>query len=506
MSQQEPVTEKNRRKRVLVVDDHPIVRLGLATFINQEEDMVVCGEADDESSALAAVRQLDPDVAVVDWSLKDRDASGMIALIRQQYPEKPILVLSIHEELFYAERALRAGAHGYIMKQEAADKVIDAIRRVASGQSYLSPRVGHVESLGLGQRDNATATPRAETITHAIPPPTAVSLPLPGSGPQATAASVSVVIPVYNSESTIAGLCERVIEELSPVCTVQIVLVNDGSSDRSAEVCTRLHQQHPHAVTCMNLSRNFGEHNAVMAGLNCAEGDYCIIMDDDFQNPPSELRRLIEEIRKGYEVVYVRYPAKRHSLLRNIGSRLHNWMAIHALGKPAALYLSSFKIVSRFLLREIVRYTGPNPYIDAIILRTTRDIGVVASSHEPRRNGRSGYTLGKLISLWGNMVITFSLLPLRILDVFGFLMSAAGCFLGLKILTAWLALGGTRPDAFQILNASNWFFRGLIFVSIGVIGEYVGRIYVHLTNEPQFIVRNILRNRPLERLSRPQSS
>lgn len=483
MSGPASVSKVGTRKRVLVVDDHPIVRLGLASFINQEQDLIVCGEADDESSALAAARELQPDIAVVDWSLKDRDAAEMIAILRQRYAQMPILVLSIHEELFYAERAMRAGANGYIMKQEASDRVIEAIRRVAAGQPYLSQRASQVDATAqgpLGHNQQAMAG-------HLRP-----SAPRTGERP----VPISVVIPVYNAETTIERLCEGVIAELTPSYAVQIVLINDGSSDRSAEVCRLLHRKHPQVVTCVNLSRNFGEHNAVMAGLNCAEGDYCIIMDDDFQNPPSELRRLIEEIRKGYEVVYVHYRVKQHSLLRNLGSRLHNWMAVRALGKPAALYLSSFKIMSRFLLREIVRYTGPNPYIDAIILRTTRDIGVITSEHAPRREGRSGYTFGKLVSLWGNMIVTFSLYPLRVLNVVGSAMAIAGVVLGLRTLAAWLVPSFIKPDAFQTLNATNWFFRGLIFVSIGVVGEYVGRIYIHLTNEPQFIIHDILRNHP----------
>jgi DNA-binding NarL/FixJ family response regulator/glycosyltransferase involved in cell wall biosynthesis len=464
---------------VLVVDDHPIVRLGLANFINQEPDLTVCGEAEDESSTLAAARRLHPDIAVVDWSLKDRDASEMIAILRQYYPEMPILVLSIHEELFYAERAFLAGANGYIMKQEASEKVIGAIRCVASGQPYLSPRASEAQT-----SDALPWNPKKTRRGGDSGPPGASEL------------TISIVIPVYNSEKSIALLCESVIEELGRTYGLQIVLVNDGSSDHSAEACKRLHQKHPHVVTCVNLSRNFGEHNAVMAGLNCAEGDYCIIMDDDFQNPPSELRRLIDEIMKGYEVVYVRYESKQHSFLRNLGSRVHNWMAVRALGKPATLYLSSFKIISRFLLREIVRYTGPNPYIDAIILRTTRDIGVMTGAHEPRRHGRSGYTPGKLISLWGNMIVTFSLFPLRVMHVVGSIMAVAGVGLLGYTFLARVVPWFIKPDPFQMLNATNWFFRGLIFIAIGIVGEYVGRIYVHLTNEPQFIIRNILRNHP----------
>lgn len=466
------------RKRILVVDDHPVVRLGLVNFINQEDDLIVCGEADDENSGLTAARRLQPDVAVVDWSLKDRDAADMIAAFHRQHPRMPVLVLSIHDELFYAERALRVGANGYIMKQEATEKVIEAIRRVAAGDTYVTPRATAAVASGR-THPSPGGVQAAAPVDHGLP---------------AQGVTISIVIPVYNAETTIGPLCERVMAELMPAYGLQIILVNDGSSDRSEAACTTLHRKHPHVVTCVTLSRNFGEHNAVMAGLNCAEGDYSIIMDDDFQNPPSELLRLIEEARRGYEVVYVRYAAKQHSPLRNLGSRLHNWMAIYALGKPATLYLSSFKLLSRFVVREIVRYTGPSPYIDAIVLRTTRNIGVIDTQHAPRQHGRSGYTLAKLFALWGSMMVTFSLYPLRILNVVGSLMALAGVGVGLYTVMAWAIPSFAKPDPFQTLNASNWFFRGLIFIALSVVGEYVGRIYIHLTNEPQFIVHHILRS------------
>jgi undecaprenyl-phosphate 4-deoxy-4-formamido-L-arabinose transferase len=306
---------------------------------------------------------------------------------------------------------------------------------------------------------------------------------------------LSIVIPVYNSEQTIERLCEHLLAELAPWYQMQIILVDDNSSDRSAAMCAQIHQRHPEEVDCVVLSRNFGEHNAVMAGLNFADGDYCVIMDDDFQNPPSEVRKLVAEAGKGHDVVYVRYEAKRHALLRNLGSRLHNWMATRALGKPPDLYLSSFKVVSRFLMQEIVRYTGPDPYIDAIILRTTRKIGVVTTRHEPRREGKSGYTFGKLISLWANMAVAFSLLPLRLMVGLGFIMLLVGTCFGLYTLIALLVPGWQDPDAMERLNATNWFFRGITLVAVGIVGEYVGRTYMHLTREPQFIIRSITRHR-----------
>ena len=307
---------------------------------------------------------------------------------------------------------------------------------------------------------------------------------------------LSIVIPIYNSEATIERLCGELIEVLSPCQRLQVVLVNDGSSDGSAAACQRLRERHPEVVDYIALTRNFGEHNAVMAGLHVAEGDYCVIMDDDFQNPPLEVNKLVEKINEGYEVVYTRYETKMHSAFRNYGSRLHNWMATRALGKPADLYLSSFKILSRFMVREIARYTGPDPYLDAIILRITRNIGVVTVQHQPRQSGKSGYSFGKLVSLWGNMFVAFSLYPLRLVAVLGVVMSLAGLGYGVFTLLAWLVPWIKDPDNYQKLNAANWFFRGMVLLCIGIVGEYVGRNYMHLNSDPQFIVRDAQTRHP----------
>jgi undecaprenyl-phosphate 4-deoxy-4-formamido-L-arabinose transferase len=317
-------------------------------------------------------------------------------------------------------------------------------------------------------------------------------------------ATVSLVIPVYNAETTIERLCEELIQELSSAWRLQIILVDDGSADGSAAACQRLHARHRDVVSCLLLSRNFGEHNAVMAGLHYAEGDYAVVLDDDFQNPPGEVRRLLEEIEKGYDVVYVRYVLKRHNYWRNLGSRFHNTVATQALGKPAGLYLSSFKAISRFVVRQAIQYTGPDPYLDAIILRTTHKISVIAAEHQPRAHGRSGYTLGKLFALWGNMIVAFSLYPLRLICAYGLLMAVFGLCYGGYTVVALLVPGWTDPNAFQKLSASMWFFRGSTLLAIGILGEYVGRIYMNLNQSPQFIVRQQFLARPAKTAHRAE--
>lgn len=307
---------------------------------------------------------------------------------------------------------------------------------------------------------------------------------------------LSIVIPVYNAEKTIESLSNTLIELYSKRYSLEIVLVNDNSRDSTHLICLRLQRTHPEVLTYLCLSRNFGEHNAVMAGLNHASGEFCVVMDDDFQNPPDAVGRLVDEIAKGYDVVYTRYPNKRDSFFRNLGSRVNDKMANFILHKPADLYLSSFKIMNRFLVDEVIKYTGPDPYIDAIILRTTDNIGKLEVRHDQRRFGKSGYTLGKLVSLWGNMVVSYSLIPLRVLGIIGMVMAVIGLYVGGTTLLEHLVPRGEYPSEYETLTSTIFFFRGFQLLAISVVGEYVGRIYLALNSDPQFIVREKLLARP----------
>jgi len=304
--------------------------------------------------------------------------------------------------------------------------------------------------------------------------------------------SLSVVIPVYNAEKTIADLCQTLIALLGSDYALQVVLVNDGSRDSSDRVCRQLANEFPATITYVRLSRNFGEHNAVMAGLNIVRGDFVVIMDDDFQNPPEEVIKLVSEVRKGYDVVYSQYPEKRDSLFRNLGSYLNGKMARVILNKPANLYLSSFKAMNRFLVNEIITYKTPNPYLDAIILKITRNIGTVMVRHDHRRTGTSGYSLKKLTALWGDMVVSYSLIPLRILAVIGFILTLLGIYSVADMLVRNLLPELTDLSDLEELTSVTLFFRGFQLFALGIVGEYVGRIYLKLNQEPQFIIRELL--------------
>lgn len=196
------------------------------------------------------------------------------------------------------------------------------------------------------------------------------------------------MIPVYNGAVTIGQLVDTIVAGLSPH-NLQVVLVNDGSKDNSHQVCEEIFHKYPSVVTYLRLARNFGEHNAVMAGLRHATGDYAVIMDDDFQNPPEEITRLVQEASSGdFDVVYSFYDEKKHHWFRNLGSTFNGWVAHFMLNKPKGLYLSSFKCLNRFLIKEIVKYDAPFPYIDGLILSLTDNIGTVRGTAQRALSGQ----------------------------------------------------------------------------------------------------------------------
>jgi len=300
---------------------------------------------------------------------------------------------------------------------------------------------------------------------------------------------ISVVIPVYNGAQTIGRLVDELTGAMTPRYDLEIILVNDNSPDDSEAVCISLYEQYPGTVRFFSLAKNVGEHNAVMAGLNQSRGDYTVIMDDDFQNPISAVEKLLEHaVRNDCDVTYSYYKKKKHSFLRNLGSRFNDKVANLMLNKPKHLYLSSFKVLNRFIVKEIVSYDLPYPYIDGLILRTTDKIAAVEVEHHRRETGKSGYTPRKLIRLWLNMFTNFSILPLRVSVVLGVLVSLGG--LGLAALTVYEKFSNPDlPVGYASVMTVVLIFAGIQLISIGVIGEYVGRIFQSLNKRPQYTIR-----------------
>ncbi len=300
---------------------------------------------------------------------------------------------------------------------------------------------------------------------------------------------VSIVIPVYNSETTIGPLVGKLVSELTPMFETEIILVNDNSKDQSDRVCREIYEQHRNIVKYYQLARNVGEHNAVMAGLNQMTGDYAVIMDDDFQNPVSEVIKLVTFAKDNeYDVVYTWYEKKQHSRFRNLGSAFNNRVANVMLKKPKDLYLSSFKIINRFLVNEIIKYDLPYPYIDGLILRTTSNIGKIQVAHEKRTAGHSNYTLVKLTRLWMNMFTNFSVLPLRIAIIIGFLFAVLGVALGVYTVIERINNPGI-PVGYSALMVAISVFSGIQLMAIGMLGEYLGRMFLSQNKKPQYSIR-----------------
>lgn len=303
--------------------------------------------------------------------------------------------------------------------------------------------------------------------------------------------ALSIVIPVYRGAASIGELVDA-LAALEIAGGHEVVLVNDGSPDNSAEVCRRLAARTDLPVTFLNLSRNFGEHNAVMAGLRHARGEFVITMDDDLQNPISEVVKLFEHARDGgWEVVYTYYAEKKHAAWRNLGSRFANKVADVLLDKPQGLYLSSFRCMSAFVAKSITLYEGPFPYVDGLILQTTQHIDRIPVRHVARAKGQSNYTMRRLIRLWLNLFVNFSAMPLRLSVVVGF---ATG-LLGLAgfVVVILEALFRAPPPGWASLMAGTFLLSGVQMVMLGIIGEYLGRLFLTANRKPQSLIREIVR-------------
>ena len=321
------------------------------------------------------------------------------------------------------------------------------------------------------------------------PPETAVTRPAPG---------LSIVVPVYRGAATIGTLVEA-LTKLHPEGGMEVVLVNDGSPDNSGEICRALVRAAPLPIVYVEHARNYGEHNAVMTGLRHAGGAYVITMDDDLQNPPEEVLKLYDHARLGgWDVVYTRYAVKAHAGWRNLGSRFANKVADWLLDKPRGLYLSSFRCMAALVVHSVTRYRGPYPYVDGLIMQVTQRIDSIEVRHLPRAEGRSNYTLKRLIRLWLNLATSFSLAPLRLAIFAGVAMAALGMVGAAATIFEALFTQGT-PSGWASTMTVILLVSGVQSMVLGVMGEYVGRTFLSANGKPQGTVRLIERSPPARR-------
>ena len=307
------------------------------------------------------------------------------------------------------------------------------------------------------------------------------------------APALSIVVPVYNGAATVGDLV-KALRALDIEGGLEIVLAVDGSPDNSLAVCKQLAQEPGAPVIVLSLSRNFGEHNAVMAGLSRARGAFAITMDDDLQNPPEEVKRLFEHARDGsYDAVYTYYEEKKHAAWRNLGSRFTNWCADRLIDKPPGLYLSSFRCISAFVRERITAsYEGPYPYVDGLVFQVTQNVGRLQVSHLPRAEGRSNYTLRRLIRLWLSMFLNFSVMPLRLATLLGLGFGALGA-LAAAIVIIEAIISDKPPQGWASLMVAVLVLAGVQLVVLGMIGEYLGRMFLAVNRKPQYLVREVFR-------------
>ena len=303
---------------------------------------------------------------------------------------------------------------------------------------------------------------------------------------------LSFVIPVFNGAMSIARVVGDIESRFSSM-NFEIVLVNDFSRDESDSVCRSLVQQYQGKVIYLELARNFGEHNAVLCGLKQTTGQYVAVLDDDGQNPPSEVWPMYTACKdRNVDVVYGKYADKKHHWFRNLGSTINDRAANVMLKKPKEIYLSSFKVISRVIVDEICRYRGAFPYIDGIIFRSTQRIQQIVVQHELREDGESNYNLRRLVRLWLNMFINHSIWPLRIASLLGFVTAILGVVLVCTVIYEKLTTP-YYPIGMPFLLVTVILFAGVQLIMLGVIGEYLGRLFLDHGGQPQSVVRAIVK-------------
>jgi glycosyltransferase involved in cell wall biosynthesis len=300
---------------------------------------------------------------------------------------------------------------------------------------------------------------------------------------------LSVVIPVYNGGQTITRVVENCIKYLSSPLDLEIILVNDGSTDDSEEVCKQLVEMYPNFILFANLAKNVGEHAAVIAGISQTKGEAVAILDDDGQNPPEEVLKLLEEFNIGFDVVYGSPIKRGYSFTRNLFSAFNDKIATILIKKPPHIYLSSFKIISRFLADYIVKHANPNPYLDSLVFQCTNQISQISVNQSERKEGASNYNLRRLFRVWLNMMTTASNLPLRVASLFGLSFAAIGSVVSIYLIIEYLIYGAV-VQGYVSLIVGVLVFSGIQLLSLGMIGEYIGRIFQN-TQLSTFVIRQI---------------
>lgn len=301
---------------------------------------------------------------------------------------------------------------------------------------------------------------------------------------------LSFVIPCYGSQDTIEIVYESILDVMKNdvKCDYEIILVNDASPDNVQDKLFLLAEKDM-SVKVLELASNKGKHAAMMAGFSVAKGNLIVNLDDDGQCPLEKLSLLLETIEQGYDIAMAQYPQKRQSSFKNFGSQVNRWMAKILIGQPRELDITNFSVIKRFVLEEILRYRNPYPYISGLFVRTTTHIGTVEMEQRERIVGKGGYTIMKSLRLFLNGFTAFSVKPLRIATVLGCLTAAMGFCFGFYTVINKLFINPAAPAGYSSTMSVLLFVSGMIMMMLGLIGEYIGRIYICINNSPQYVIR-----------------
>ena len=303
---------------------------------------------------------------------------------------------------------------------------------------------------------------------------------------------ISIVIPCYNSEKNIENVIKKDIDifEALGINQYEFILVNDCSKDNTWELIKKMSKENSYIIS-INLAKNCGQHGAIMAGFHYVSGDYVVVSDDDGQTQMEMIGEMISKMEEGYDVITTEWITKsKRSLVRKLGTKLSDWMNEVLLKAPKGVSVSIFFMAKRFIIDEVIKYDNPYPHIPGLILRTSHNIGVVQTEQLERQNGVSGYSFRKLLSLWMNGFTAFSVVPLRVATYLGVFSAIVGFAYGLFIIIRKLIYTNV-PIGWSSTIAILLFMCGIILCVLGMIGEYVGRIYMCINNTPQYIVKEV---------------
>lgn len=302
---------------------------------------------------------------------------------------------------------------------------------------------------------------------------------------------ISFVIPCYRSEHTLEAVVKEIEKTMSERdgYDYEIVLTDDCSPDNVWNVIERLCENDAH-IKAVQFTKNFGQHSAILAGCAKADGDAVFCLDDDGQAPVDELFKLVDELEKGYDVVYGTYPEIKQNPFRKFGTWMNNKMAQILLGWPKNVQSTSFLVLRRQIVDEMLKYRNPYPYLEGLIVRVTDRIGAVQVTQRERAYGASGYSLEKLFRLWLNGFTAFSVKPLRIASMCGALFALCG-FVYLVFIIVNKFIDPLVAEGYSSTMAVLLLIGGLLMLMLGLVGEYIGRIYICLNNSPQYVVRQV---------------